>query len=244
VDNEGGRTVGQAAPSSPTQLYRSFTTDNTNSFLGYVSGTVRNAAGLVAVEGSVVTVSAVPGGVTPMVTASTMTGGSYLIQVAVAGTYRLTASAAGFTEGSADVAFGAATAPAQDVLLAADSSGLDTDGDGLSDAEEDSPGADGFITDKLDADTDDDGIEDGVEVANGSDPTDDTSYPIFADGDIAPLGAPDGILNAGDYLVATRIVLGGLPVNALALAHIDMDMDDDVDAGDLLLVLQAIQAAP
>jgi len=51
-------------------------------------------------------------------------------------------------------------------------------------------------------------------------------------------------LNAGDYLVATRIVLGGLPVNALALAHIDMDMDDDVDAGDLLLVLQAIQAAP
>ena len=36
------------------------------------------------------------------------------------------------------------------------------------------------------------------------------SYPIYADGDLAPLGTPDGLINTADYLVATRIVLGQL----------------------------------
>lgn len=31
---------------------------------------------------------------------------------------------------------------------------------------------------------------------------------IIADGDVAPLGAPDGIVNAGDLLIMVRIVLG------------------------------------
>ena len=34
------------------------------------------------------------------------------------------------------------------------------------------------------------------------------SYPVYADGDLAPLGAPDGLINSADYLVASRIVLG------------------------------------
>jgi hypothetical protein len=33
-------------------------------------------------------------------------------------------------------------------------------------------------------------------------------YPVHADGDLAPLGAPDGQLNTGDCLVASRIIKG------------------------------------
>jgi hypothetical protein len=34
------------------------------------------------------------------------------------------------------------------------------------------------------------------------------AYPVYADGDLAPLDAPDGLVNIADYLLASRIVLG------------------------------------
>lgn len=52
----------------------------------------------------------------------------------------------------------------------------DTDGDGLADGEEVTPGADGFVTSPLLTDTDGDGLRDGLEVDTGSDPTDPASF--------------------------------------------------------------------
>ncbi len=51
----------------------------------------------------------------------------------------------------------------------------DTDGDGITDGEEVSPGQDGFVTNPLLADTDGDGVRDGLELDSGSDPTDASS---------------------------------------------------------------------
>ncbi len=56
----------------------------------------------------------------------------------------------------------------------------DTDGDGISDGEEVSPGQDGFVTNPLVADTDGDGINDGLEVTTGTDPTDSSSFNLAA----------------------------------------------------------------
>jgi alpha-tubulin suppressor-like RCC1 family protein/Ca2+-binding RTX toxin-like protein len=58
----------------------------------------------------------------------------------------------------------------------------DTDGDGLSDAEEQTPGTDGYITDPLVADTDGDGIDDSTEAFFKIDPTKD-SHLVDSDGD-------------------------------------------------------------
>jgi alpha-tubulin suppressor-like RCC1 family protein/Ca2+-binding RTX toxin-like protein len=58
----------------------------------------------------------------------------------------------------------------------------DTDGDGLSDAEELTPGTDGYITDPLVADTDGDGIDDSTEAFFKIDPTKD-SHLVDSDGD-------------------------------------------------------------
>ena len=45
---------------------------------------------------------------------------------------------------------------------------------------------------------------------------------LIADGDVAPLGAPDGITNAGDLLIMTRIVLGAHSPDANTIAHGDI----------------------
>ena len=141
---------------------------------------------------------------------------------------------------------------------------VDTDGDGIEDATETANG-----TDPNDVDTDDDGIVDGagglVTIANyslnggtgtpvdtdgdgfvdgeldfGNDPT----VADFADGNIAPLGAPDMLVNAGDFVVAMRIVIGNLPVTQQALGHIDLNADGVINTGDLLLLMDLIQANP
>jgi beta-glucanase (GH16 family) len=46
--------------------------------------------------------------------------------------------------------------------------------------------------------------------------------PIYADGDLAPLGAPDGLVNSADYLIANRIVLESLTPTQLELSHGDV----------------------
>ena len=67
----------------------------------------------------------------------------------------------------------------------------------------------------------------------------------FLPGDIAPLGAPNLMLNAADLVVAMRYVLGELtPVDQDVLNRIDLNANGGVDAGDLVILQQMIQAAP
>jgi CxxC motif-containing protein (DUF1111 family)/predicted lipoprotein with Yx(FWY)xxD motif len=48
------------------------------------------------------------------------------------------------------------------------------------------------------------------------------AFPIYADGDLAPLGAPDGVIDAADYLIANRIVLDQITATELELSHGDV----------------------
>jgi hypothetical protein len=116
--------------------------------------------------------------------------------------------------------------------------GVDADTDGFVDGEAD------FATSPVTADTDGDQLDDGIEVANGSDPTDPASYPTLADADLAPFGEPDGQVNAGDLLVAMRILLDGIPAGTLQLAHGDMDGDHDIDLADIILIQAQVLAGP
>ena len=64
---------------------------------------------------------------------------------------------------------------------------FDTDRDGLLDVIEDTNGnglVDAGETDRLNPDTDGDGFSDGEEVSAGTDPLDDASFPVVADGDV------------------------------------------------------------
>jgi len=120
----------------------------------------------------------------------------------------------------------------------------DSDGDGLSDGDEVLV----YFTLPNDADSDGDGVDDGVEVSLGSNPNDNTSLPVIADGDLAPLGAPDGLLNAADLLIAQRIVLGNLTPTLLDLAHGDVypvgAPDGVINISDLILIRQMVGVGP
>ncbi|MEN8763556.1 MAG: dockerin type I domain-containing protein, partial [Thiogranum sp.] len=108
------------------------------------------------------------------------------------------------------------------------------DGDDLAD------GADGFVP--LAAlpggvDADGDGFADG-EQDFGTDPV--TSNI----GDVAPRGAPDNVLNAGDAAVLTRLVTGIITADALETALADLNADKQLNAADLLLLQQLLLSAP
>jgi len=64
--------------------------------------------------------------------------------------------------------------------------------------------------------------------------------PDIGDGDVAPLSAPDGVVNAADVLVATRITLGLLAAGPQQLAHGDVyppgDPDGVINLQDLILI--------
>ncbi len=117
----------------------------------------------------------------------------------------------------------------------------DTDGDGLSDYFEIcydgdctkyTPGKD---LNPLSRDTDGDGIPDN------SDPA-----PLIrnSDGDLAPLGSPNGVVDAADYMVAMRIVLGQISATSLELSHGDLypvgAPDGIIDLSDLVLILRRV----
>ena len=73
------------------------------------------------------------------------------------------------------------------------------------------------------------------------------SGPLYADGDLAPLGTPDGLINSADYLVASRIALGQLTAGDLELSHGDLyppgSADGVINLQDLLLLQQRLLAA-
>ena len=115
---------------------------------------------------------------------------------------------------------------------------LDTDGDGLSDYAEVNYDADPSSynpdtdTNPLMTDTDGDGLDDAIDP-----------IPLefnYNDGDLAPLGAPDGIINVGDLLVAFQIVLGLVQPTNLELAHGDLypvgSPDGEINMSDLQLL--------
>jgi hypothetical protein len=67
---------------------------------------------------------------------------------------------------------------------------------------------------------------------------------LVADGDVAPLGAPDSAVNTGDLLVMQRIVLGTLTPGADTLAHGDLypvgAPDGIIELSDWLLMYQLV----
>lgn len=142
----------------------------------------------------------------------------------------------------------------------------DMDSDGLGDACDNDIDEDGLLnsqeltlgTNPRALDSDGDGLDDGYEVnVLGTDPTrDDTDndglldavdpYPLVpADGDVAPLGAPDSVVNAADYAVMQRIVLGQVPVTTEILGHGDLyppgAPDGVIDLADLVVLRSRLQ---
>jgi len=121
---------------------------------------------------------------------------------------------------------------------------VDTDGDTLSDFYEVNRDGDpntytpGIDLNPLDVDTDGDGMADNVDP-----------QPLLAAvaGDIAPLGSPDGLVNAADYLVALRVVLGIIDPPYPDIRNADLyppgSPDNSVDLSDLIL-LQALLLQP
>jgi len=111
----------------------------------------------------------------------------------------------------------------------------DTDGDNLTDGAE----VHMYLTDPLLVDTDGDGLNDDTEVLTyATDPNSSNS------GDVAPLNSPDGLLNAGDLVVLTRIVTGVITANAPEDVLGDLNNDGLINAADLLLLQQLILAGP
>ena len=120
----------------------------------------------------------------------------------------------------------------EECLLGTDPLLSDTDSDGLSDYDEDRA----YGTDPLDYDTDADGLSDGDEVnIYGTDP-------LFTNnpGDLAPRGAPDGVLNAADALILTRLVTGQITATPVELLLGDLNYNAGLDAGDLVLLQRAV----
>jgi hypothetical protein len=157
--------------------------------------------------------------------------------------------------------------PAQidtDLDTAGNACDLDDDDDGLTDVFELAIGSNTLIVD-----TDGDTISDYDEVAFDGDasnynpetdlnPTSsDTDNDTFADnldpipltfnfndGDLAPIGAPDGIINAADYVIVTRLALEKITPSDIELSHGDLyppgAPDGIINVSDLVLIRQLL----
>src|SRR5262249_38598488 len=95
----------------------------------------------------------------------------------------------------------------------------DTDGDGLSDGEEVTPGADGFVTNPLSADTDGDGLDDRLEVLAGSDPTNPNDHNIGAVLDRIEVSPPALTLtfNSVDTEVSAKVTVTGVLIDGTGI---------------------------
>jgi hypothetical protein len=131
-----------------------------------------------------------------------------------------------------------------------DTADPDDDGDGLTDVAEALIGSDPRV-----ADTDGDTFSDAIEVAQGTDPNSSDDLPP-PDGDVSPLGFPDGRVDVSDALVALRVASGELlvpPGAELAFdRHADVaplvggspSPDGSVDVGDAIVILRRAGGQP
>jgi hypothetical protein len=121
------------------------------------------------------------------------------------------------------------------VSLATLPGGIDMNEDEFVDGEMD------LGTDPADADSDDDGITDGDEVSlYGIDPT------VSNTGDLGPRGGPDNLVNLGDLVVLTRLVMDVIQPTTLESVLGDINSDGQLNVSDMLLLQQTIlsDAAP
>ena len=118
----------------------------------------------------------------------------------------------------------------------------DSDGDTLSDFEEVNYDGDpgnytpGLDLNPLQIDTDGDTINDNLDP-----------IPLtfnFNDADLAPLNAPNGIIDAADLLIATQITLNQIPAGTTQLAHGDVyppgAPDGVINTQDLILITKMV----
>jgi choice-of-anchor B domain-containing protein len=180
-------------------------------------------------------------------------------------TVMVTADVAGVQQGKVSVGAGEIDAESANNTVVISATVLpDSDGDALDDAFEMSIGTSSVLQD-----TDSDGLSDYFEVAYDGDAgaytwgqdtnplladTDgdllgDAGDPLplsfhYNDGDLAPLGSPDGFFNAADVLIANRIVIGELQAGELQLVHGDLyppgAPDGQITLQDLLLLQQLV----
>lgn len=133
-----------------------------------------------------------------------------------------------------------------EILLGTNPFNSDSDGDGLADFEEVNRDQDpasyqaGVDTDPSNPDTDGDGLLDGID--------NNPLGMIEPDGDLAPYGNRDGSIDAGDLLIAIRIVRGEISPTADDLAHGDLypvgDPDGVINLSDLILIQKLILNQP
>ena len=120
----------------------------------------------------------------------------------------------------------------------------DTDGDGLTDGDE----VNLYATNPTLRDSDGDGFGDDVELGVGTNANNPEGPWPLADGDLAPVGVYDGLVNVADYLIAQRMALGVEPQDALAIAHGDLQPIGTsagvIDTADVLLILQRALNSP
>ena len=123
----------------------------------------------------------------------------------------------------------------------------DDDGDGLGDVDELLLGLN-----TTDFDTDNDTFRDATEVAAGTDGADGSDYPL-PDGDISPLGNPDGVVDSRDALLALRVIRGAVTVDPGSQLAFDRHGDvaplnssgspapnDSFDVADALVILRRV----
>jgi subtilisin len=125
-----------------------------------------------------------------------------------------------------------------DILL------VDTDGDRLTDGDEVLV----YGTNPTLRDSDGDGFGDDVEIGVGTNANNPAGPWPLADGDLAPVGVYDGLVNVADYLVAQRMALGLIPQTELDIAHGDLQpigtSAEVIDTADVLLILQQVLNGP
>jgi len=111
-----------------------------------------------------------------------------------------------------------------ELAIGTDPDNPDTDWDGINDGRELDFDGDGSFynyhtdTDPQNSDSDGDGVNDGEEIAAGTNPLDNTSYPVTHDGDLNG----DGEVNAAYVLIAERILLGKITPTQDQLDHVDV----------------------
>jgi hypothetical protein len=130
---------------------------------------------------------------------------------------------------------------AQETGYGTDPANPDTDGDGLTDGEE----VNVYITNPLNPDTDGDGLTDGEEVNVYDTDPNVSDNPNNNNGDLAPRGVPDGVVDMADYMILQRIVLGEIQPSAQELVRGDVyppgAPDGVVDMSDLVILLDRVR---